>query len=555
MRVLDSRRVRGRSLASRAPGALAEVALEEGETPEKAEAAWRAALFDLAALIGRPELAEDAVVRRFSGGLALMVPAPIDVLRVVVDLNELAIEAATAALRDEPRPFGDRTIANLIDDLADALRPRLVALREHALRRDVPFVFDGDAVTLGLCGRARTYEIDSLPAIDAVPWETLGRVPVAFVTGTNGKTTTTRLVARMAKEAGLVAGHTSSDGVVVGDRVLERGDWTGAEAARLVLRDEAVEIAILETARGGILRRGLAIDEVDAALITNVSADHIGEYGVVDLATMAQAKGVVGHAVRRGGTVILNAGDEELMKLAPTFTARVVLFCASGRTEALAAHLASGGEAFVVEDGAIVRRADGVHDTLATLSEVPLTRDGVARHNVENALAAAALGFALALAREAIIAALRQFDLRPEDNPGRGQVREIAPGVRGLFDFAHNSAGFVLIYEVARSLVREGAKIVAVLTQAGDRSEAELHALARLAVEGGASAAIVWEKPSLLRGRSPGEIRAILHACLRAQGLREDAVFEAENESDAVQRALAICAPGDLVVVAPHLDR
>jgi cyanophycin synthetase len=559
MRVLDSRRVRGPSLASRSPGALAEVALEDGETQETAEAAWRAQLADLSALVGRPELAQGAVVRRFAGadhtGLALMVPAPIDVLRAVVDLNELAIEAATYALRAEPRPFGDRTIADLVDDLAFLSLPRLVALKEQAARKGLPFVYDGDAATVGLCGRSRTYPVDELPAIDEVPWETLGRVPFAFVTGTNGKTTTTRLVARMAAEAGFVAGHTSSDGVVVGGHTIERGDWTGGEAARLVLRHEAVELAILETARGGILRRGLAVDGADAALITNISADHLGEYGVPDLATMAELKAVVGHAVRPGGRVILNADDPELARLARTFAAEVVLFSVSGEGDVLASHLARGAEAFVVNDGAIVRRARGERDVLVSIAEVPLTRGGVARHNVENALGAAALGHALGLPRAAILAALRHFGERPDDNPGRGQIRELAPGVRGLFDFAHNPAGIELLYEVARSLVGEGAKIVSVLTQAGDRSDADLETLCASVVRGGASAAVVWEKESLLRGRAPGELRERLRAGFRAHGIAEDALRVADDEAGAVQHALAMASPGDLVVVAPYLTR
>ena len=559
MRILDSRRVRGPSLASRSPGAIAEVALEPHETAERAELEWRRALEKMAHALGRPELASNAVVRPFAGGLALMIPAPIDALYAAADLSEHAIAVASARLRRErQKERFARARRVLAEAFAREALPGLLALQAEAARRALPFVWDDDLVTLGLGGRSQSFAIDALPAPEDVRWDALGAIPVALVTGTNGKTTTTRLVARMAKLAGRVPGHTSSDGVAVDERLIERGDWTGAEAARLVLRHADVEVAILETARGGILRRGLAIDRVDAAILTNIALDHLGEFGVTDLPTMARAKAVVAHAVRAGGRVILNAGDEELMALAPELSAehQVILF-ALERAH-VESHVAKGGDAFVPSPGPLGEAAfvhvgpDGV-DTLLAIAEAPLTFRGVARYNIENALGAAALAWALGLPRDAIVEALRTFGRDEGDNPGRGLVRELAPGVRGLFDFGHNPAGLTQLYAVARTLVGEGGAITAVLTQGGDRSDADLAALGAAAAAGGAVRAVLWEKESLLRGRAPGGVAAAIRKGLVQHGLSEDAVADAEDENAAIARALVNAREGDLVVIAPHI--
>ena len=166
-----------------------------------------------------------------------------------------------------------------------------------------------------------------------MPWDSAGRIPVALITGTNGKTTTTRLLARVAREAGKKVGMSSSDTVTIGTNVIEQGDWTGPAAARIVLRSHEVDFAVLETARGGILRRGLAVDEADAAIITNVSEDHSG-YGIDDLDQMAQVKAVTVRAVKKGGTVVLNAHDRRLVALIPSLAAEVTLFADLDREDA-----------------------------------------------------------------------------------------------------------------------------------------------------------------------------------------------------------------------------
>ncbi len=555
MRIVDARRLRGPSLGTDGPGAIVEVALSRGEDPKRVARKWRDVVRYVASVLRREAMGEGARVRTFRGGLALYVPAPIDALHAALDLVELGVDAVSQILAGTPfyMQRHARRERELLREFVRERRPRLLALERAARVRGVPFLFDDESVTLGHAAKAVTYPLDALPSAEHVRWRALDRIPVALVTGTNGKTTTTRLVARMAKLAGLIPGNTSSDGVAIDERIVEAGDSTGGESARQVLRDPRVEIAILETARGGLLRRGLAVRDVDAALITNVSADHLGEHGVLDVATLAETKAVVGHAVRRGGKVVLGADDRELVRLAPTFAAERVWFAASARAARRA--IESGETTFTIEQGAIVRVRGDERRVLAALDDVPLTHAGAAPHNVKNALAAAALAWALGLPDDAVVAALKTFGLAAGDNPGRGQVITTSVGVRVVLDFGHNPAAAIDLYAWARTLAGAKGRVHAVLTQPGDRSDRAMQSFARAVAQSRIDSAVLWESESLLRGREPRETTAILRRALRAAGLGPRAITVAEGEASAVRAALDRARRGDVVVVSPSLDR
>ncbi len=546
MRVLDSRRLRGRSLGSEGPAAVAEVWLD-GLDAAAFEAAWRLQLARALGAVGRGELAAGASVRPFSGGLSVLVPAPLDLLLSIVDLNEWALDAAQRSLTGRSTGLSSREVRDWKKRLAADARPRLAPLLAAARERGVPVLSDDDALTLGLGAGARSWPMDDLPAPGEVPWDALGRIPVALITGTNGKTTTTRLLARIAKHAGLVPGNSSTDGVTIDERIEEGGDWTGAEAARKVLRDPRVQIALLETARGGILRRGLAIEGVDAALVTNVAADHLGEYGVLTVEDMVRTKLVVSEAVRPGGWVVLG---EELLAAVPRPREQLILFSASPGP-AIEAHLAAGRHAFVVEDGRIVHRHGPHARPLLPLAEMPLTFGGRAPHNVKNALAASALAFGLGLPDEAVAAGLRSFGAAAGDNPGRGELVELG-GVRLLADFGHNAAGMEDLLALARSLAPSPARVVLVTTLAGDRTDEAYDEYARSIAGRGVDRVLVWEQASLLRGRRPGEPTGLLLRGLARAGARAEA---ADDQRAAMRAAVQHASPGDLVVVAPDLLR
>jgi cyanophycin synthetase len=292
------------------------------------------------------------------------------------------------------------------------------------------------------------------------------------------------------------------------------------------------------------------------ALVTNVTSDHLGEFGVSDLPTMARAKCVVGTVVRPAmGRVVLGGDDPLLVELAPTFEARVVLFALSEQSPAVQAHVARGGELLTVRDGSFVRVIGATEDVLGRVDEAPLTFGGVARHNVANALAAAAVAFALGLPQAAIVEALRTFGSHPEDNPGRGQVVPTHHGARVLLDFGHNPAGLRELFHLARSLVGPSGRLVTVQTQPGDRTEEDTKAVALEIALASPRAVVLWESEEYRRGREPGEIAGALRRTLMAAGFDGAAIWDAYSETDAIGRALAVATPADVVVVAPHIDR
>jgi UDP-N-acetylmuramyl tripeptide synthase len=555
VQLVDSRRLRGPNLQVMGAAAVAEVSLDPGDDPDAATRAWRQALDRLAAALGVAGAAH-AVARPFPGGICFVLPAPIDILYAATEINEwaIAIAAAELASRVHDETFED-ACARIAAEIEEESRPGLLELEQAARAHHVAFLWDDERVTVGMAARARTYPIEELPAPDEVPWAELGRIPVVLVTGTNGKTTSTRLIARMVLEAGRSVGNTSTDGIAVNGVVVEPGDWTGAEAARQLLRRDDIELAVLETARGGILRRGLAIDHADAALMLNVSADHLGEFGVHDLPTMAKAKAVVGQVVAPPGHVVLNADDEHLRALAGSFKAPVILFSLDAANPMLASHRAAGGIVLFARDGALWRGDVSREHRIVEIDRITIAFGGIAQYNVANALGAAAIGWSLGLPDAAITRALEQFDAA--DNPGRGQLVERPGGVRALVDFGHNPVALHGVLALARALQQSEAgeragKLVVATTQAGDRDHAALARHAAAIADARPALVLVWETPHLRRGRAPGETAEILGRELRQRGI---AVEVAESEVAALQQGLSRADAGDIVVVSPCIDR
>ena len=331
-RLIDSRRLTGRNLLLEGTGAGAELDLDDADDNDVGFAALIAALTAAVAREGaRVDLSAPLVVRRSGRHLSLALAAPIDALLTAAEMLETAIvsvvgaapvvgaaAAVVAAADEKPAPLTlEETRASERNDL-------FVALVDEATRRGVPTVSDDEGLTAGLGARGQTWPLTSLPT--PPPWSALATIPVALVTGTNGKTTTTRLLASILRAAGFVVGATSTDGVVIDGVVVEDGDWSGPGGARRVLRDRRVTAAVLETARGGLLRRGLALTGYDVAVVTNVAADHLGEFGIDDLDGMAEVKCLVARGLKPDGTAVLNASDPRLMAQATTMTNAVALF-------------------------------------------------------------------------------------------------------------------------------------------------------------------------------------------------------------------------------------
>jgi cyanophycin synthetase len=551
MKLLDSRRLTGPNLLWDLEGAVLDVALSDGEACPLTEA-WVRHAGRILEAVGWG--AEELCVRRFPGGANLGLSAQVDRLYTATEVNEWAFDAAVAELAGRPPSDDDlaKAAARLREETERERNPAMLALRDSANRRRVSFLWDADSVTLGRGAGCLTWSISDLPTPREVPWEKVSDIPVVLVTGTNGKTTTVRLLAAMVRAAGAVVGTTSTDRVEVDGEVLDQGDCSGPGGARTLLRDRRVEVAILETARGGLLRRGLAVTRADAAAVTNVAADHLGELGVNDLAALAEAKLVPARVVRPQGRVVLNADDPELRARTGNFGAPVVWFSLDPDQPGFDDLLAAGYAGCTLEDGELVRYGEERRQVIARVDEVPITFGGAARYNIANALCAISLAGALGLSLDAMREGLSSFHGTPEDNPGRGNLLDVN-GVRVLLDYAHNPHGMAALIAFAASLPAERRLIV--LGQAGDRDEAELRDLARAAWAFRPDLTVIKELPEMLRGRTAGEIPAILEDEMRRLGAPADSLVRAADDPDAVRKALAWARPGDLVLLLVHTRR
>jgi UDP-N-acetylmuramyl tripeptide synthase len=382
-----------------------------------------------------------------------------------------------------------------------------------------------------------------------------------LVTGSNGKTTTTRLIAAMWRAAGHTVGWACSDGVFTDDgaspRVLDTGDYTGPAGARLVLRNRTIGSAVLETARGGILRRGLGTSRAHAAVITNISADHFGEYGVESLGDLARVKATVARALVPDALLVLNADDEQLRALGAALEREhatlVAWFSRNADHPLVARGVAAHGYGAVLHDGHLLLADDGVWCDLGAVAAMPITLGGSAPHNVENAVAAALTACVGGVPLSGVYAALQQFGTRDDDNPGRLRCRTLG-NVTVLVDYAHNPHGMRQLGTTAMS-IPAGRRLL-LIGQAGNRDDAQLAALAQAAWGAGAyDRVIVKELPEMLRGRAPGEVTALLRDALLATGAPAEVVDYAPSELEAVRMALRWAAPGDLLVLPTHVQK
>ncbi|MEP0546064.1 MAG: Mur ligase family protein [Rhodothermales bacterium] len=539
----DSRRLTGPNLFSDRPGAVLQAAVEDVPI-DRVVSVWERHARRLLDALGWAD--SETFSKPFEGGAHLGFTAPYDALYAATEVNEAAWQAAAAALTDADAPDDAATVETLRAAIAAERAPGLLALRSAAAERGLAFLPDDEFVTVGMGTGSRTWPADALPHPSAVDWGALHDVPVGLVTGTNGKSTTVRLVAAIANAAGRTAGQCSTDFVRVGDEVVERGDWSGPGGARAVLRDPRVEVAVLETARGGLLRRGLALDRATAAVVTNVAEDHLGDYGITSLDGLIEAKLIVRRAVERDGLLLLNADDAGLVRWAASYGGALCWFSLDADDPTLAAHRRAGGTVCFVDGGEIVYASDGERTALLPVSDVPLTLGGAARYNVSNALAAVALAFALDLSADAVRTGLRSFRSDAHDNPGRGNVFSIG-GARILVDFAHNQHGAAAVAEAARALPAERRLVL--LSQPGDRTDREIQRFARAAWGVAPDHIIIAEIPTYLRGRAPGEIPALIDDELHRHGATEEHITHVADPVEGVRLALDWMAPGDLLLL------
>jgi cyanophycin synthetase len=519
--------------------------------------AWADHVRAMSTALGWPD--PQPLIQRHAGGTLLVFSAPQDALFSATEVNEWAWERAAAEAGessfDLAHDLGDDAAAAVaMAARADAERlPALAALRAAAASHGVPLFEDDEEVSVGAGAGSRCWPRSELPVLADVPWSALHDVPTALVAGSNGKTTTVRLLAAMAAAAGLTTGHCCTEGVFVGGRAVKLGDYSGPDGARAVLRHPQVRAAMLETARGGILRRGLAVRHADVAVVTNISLDHLGEYGIGGAEDLADTKLVVARAVLSRGTLVLNADDAMLMaaaaRLPHAAAARTALFAHEHGHPALTTLRAGGGSTCGVRDGDLLLCHDGREIMLGGVAALPLSIGGVARYNIANLAAAALAGAALGLPTAAIIGTLQRFGAAPQDNPGRLE-RWHHRGAVVLIDYAHNPDGLAQLLSVALAL--QPARLSLLLGQAGNRDDAAITELARTAARFTPDRIVIKELPLLLRGRQPGEVPALIERALLAAGIAPERILVEPDEEAAARLLLDNARPGDVIVLPVH---
>ncbi len=370
------------------------------------------------------------------------------------------------------------------------------------------------------------------------------RIPIVSVTGTNGKTTVTRMISHILQQSGLVVGMTTTDGIYVNERKIVSGDTTGPQSARVVLREPSVDITVLETARGGILRAGLGYDYSDVGIITNISNDHLGLDGVESLEEMAYVKSVVAEAVHDKGYVVLNADDLHVARIVERVRSGVIYFSCASDNLIVRRHLGCGGTAVFVKNNSIVVAKGNKIQKIVPVKHVLCTMGGIIQHNVQNALAVVAGCVALDVETEFIREGLLSFHSSFEHNPGRFNIIDMGK-FRVIVDYGHNEAGFLSALTAIKKM--KPGRVIGVVGMPGDRQDKDIAGLGRIITR--FCDRVIVKEDRDLRGRQPGEVAEIITKAALSSGLSPECIETVLPEGDAFRKGLQSAGSGDIVVV------
>ncbi|MCK0113757.1 tetratricopeptide repeat protein [Ornithinimicrobium sp. F0845] len=496
----------------------------------------------------------------------------------IADVVGLRRAVPGAPHTEQRQRFLSRLAGTVLRRIADAVPSRVGARVRVGTDLDsvivaFPWRHRGRAVTLGealgptLAGLLAGEDADDLLAHGAEqvrsaddasrPAQLRPRIPVASITGTNGKTSTTRLLAHMGMTAGLRCGWSSTEGVFIQGDLKVAGDYSGPSGARNVLEDRSVELGLLETARGGLLLKGMGVSHNDVSIVTNVTADHLGLHGIDTVDQLAEVKSIITRVTRKDGWVVLNGDDPRVRAMAAQASGRLWMFSLDPDSPALRETVERGGRGMTVLEGDIVILRRGADpDRLIRILDVPMTLSGLSEHNIANALAATAGGLGLGLPREAVIEGLRTFAPDLEHNPGRMNVWTVPLPAGGsatmIIDLAHNEAGLEALLNVAEGLRPPGDRVHLGLGGVGDRTDDILIGLGEIAGRRADRVHIV-HKGHYLRGRTMENLEAQF-----VQGLANVGAVSSGSSEDEVaglETLLDHMADGDVGALMVHRDR
>ena len=529
MKLIDSRRLTGPNLVWDHPGALLDVSFDDADVVDL----WKEEIVALRSMLDLPDM--DLTVLPRAEGAWLVVGGPVDQLYGLIEASELAWDRAVFRFQgSEP---GDPDLSSVLSELNDERSSAVTSLQDAARDNGVTFFWDDDDISLGMGTGSQSWPRSETPDPTELDWSAFHDIPVAVVTGTNGKSTNIRLLCHIAACWGKAYGSTSTDWIRVNEEVIDTGDYSGPGGARSALRDPRVEIALLETARGGLLRRGCGIQRADVAAILNVAEDHMGQYGINTVEDLIAVKLIVRRLVRDAGLLVLNADDAGLVKASKAFPDQRICWFSMRPPQ-----VDRGESACFVKDGRLVHWRNGNAAEIAAVNDIPITMGGKAAYNVANTLSATAIALGLGAPIKAIRKGLTTFESDFRSNPGRSNYFDMG-GFTVLLDYAHNVHGLKAILETTSQL---GAKRqVLTLSTAGDRTEHEIREFASTASEYGITDIIVSDCVGYERELGEGGVRRILADELQSRGVTP---IEVAEELDAVKKALDMSQDGDLLI-------
>ena len=380
-------------------------------------------------------------------------------------------------------------------------------------------------------------------------------IPVVAITGTNGKTTTARMIGHVARRAGLSVGWSSTDGVYIDGELIEAGDFSGPGGAGRVLRQPGVELAVTETARGGILRRGIGVAYNDVSVVTNISSDHLGLDGIDTLDQLAEVKAVVTKITKPDGWCVLNADDPRTFAMRLGTKAQIWVFTRDPDSPSGRSVLSEGGRVTTLLDGWI-SVLEGGEDPLPVIQvvEVPMTLAGLSRVNVENALAVTSASLALGFSVDQVAEGLRSFD-PGEDNPGRMNIWSVSIDsgmISVVIDLAHNEAGLEALLEIMNGIRPPDGRLLLAVGTAGDRSDEVFVQLGEIAALGADVIEIV-HKAKYLRGRSMEKLNELIKEGAAHAGMQIERAHD--SELGGLVSLIGQARGGDVVAIMTHQDR
>lgn len=460
-------------------------------------------------------------------------------------VRHIADEAGTTRLAVRVRPTAD--VHRIVVAYPWRHRTRAQALG-HAVVEVLDALPSADVDELVSAAAGRLREVEAGPG----PTTLRPRIPIVAVTGTNGKTTTSRMVAHIGRTHGLHVGWSSTDGIYVDGELVEPGDYSGPSGAGRVLARKEVQLAVTETARGGILLKGIGVAFNHVSVFTNVSADHLGLQGIDTLDQLAEVKSVVCRITRPDGWVVLNADDPRVLATRTAIKARPWVFSRDPDSPAIRDVLSDGGRATTVIDGWLcVLDPDSDPDPLVEVVDVPMTLAGLSRFNVENALGAASAALAVGLPREAVVEGLTSFRPDPEHNPGRMNFFS-RDDVSVVIDLAHNEAGLEALLEIMNGVRRPGARLLLALGAVGDRQDEVVSALGEMGARD-ADVVVVAHKAGYLRGRTTDELDEVFRQGAARVGVEDLRSYPTEVAG--LEALVDQAEPGDVVALMCHEDR